>query len=57
MEIVISIVVAVGAGFIALCLLATSIMDMYEVRTGESWEARVKRLKAQDNESEKAKED
>lgn len=57
METVVSILVAVGAGFIALCLLATSIMDMYEVRTGESWEARVKRLKAQDNESEKTQKD
>lgn len=57
METLINIVVAVGAGFLILCLLATSIMDMYEVRTGESWEARVKRLKSQDNEQGKAQED
>ena len=57
METLINIIVAVGAGFLILCLLATSIMDMYEVRTGESWEARVKRLKSQDNEQGKAQED
>lgn len=57
METLISIVVAVGAVFLILCLLATSIMDMYEFRTGESWEARVKRLKSQDNEQGKAQKD
>lgn len=57
METLINIIVAVGAGFLILSLLATSIMDMYEVRTGESWEARVKRLKSQDNEQGKAQKD
>lgn len=57
METLINIVVAVGAVFLIPCLLATSIMDMYEVRTGESWEARVKRLKSQDNEQGKAQKD
>ena len=57
METLISIVMAVGAGFLILSLLATSIMDMYEVRTGESWGARVKRLKSQNNEQGKAQED
>lgn len=57
METLINIVVAVGAGFLILCLLATPIMDMYEVRTGESWEERVKRLKSQDNEQGKAQKD
>lgn len=57
METLINIIVAVCAGFLTLCLLATAIMDMYEARTGESWEERVKRLKAQDNESEKTEKD
>lgn len=57
METLINIVVAAGAVFLILCLLATSIMDMYEFRTGESWEARVKRLKSQDNEQGKAQKD
>lgn len=57
METLINIIVAVGAVFLILSLLATSIMDMYEFRTGESWEARVKRLKSQDNEQGKAQKD
>lgn len=36
----------VGGGlFLLLSLIATQIMDIYEVRTGESWEDRCRRIK------------
>ena len=45
METILSIIAGLGIGYFVLCLVATQIMDMYEVRTGETWADRVKRLK------------
>jgi len=45
-----------GVIFIMISLIATQIMDIYEARTGESWEARCKRLH-KEREAEEGKSD
>jgi len=37
-----------GVLFLLLSLIATQIMDIYEVRTGESWEDRCRRIKEEE---------
>lgn len=50
---IIKVVVIASVIFFILCLIATQIMDIYEARTGESWEARCKRLNKKDQEDER----
>lgn len=37
-----------GVVFMMISLIATQIMDIYEARTGESWEARCRRIKGEE---------
>ena len=41
-----------GVIFVIISLIATQIMDIYEARTGESWEARCKRLQKESQEKD-----
>lgn len=37
-----------GVIFLMISLITTQIMDIYEARTGESWEARCRRIKEEE---------
>ena len=50
---IIKVAIVAAVIFFILCLIATQIMDIYEARTGESWEARCKRLNKKDQEGER----